>query len=156
MSQDLLDKIKELKEENEKLKKEKRTYNYTLAELIDRLSINQLKEVKIHEHKKEYAQEIKEIMGDIDRILESENVKINARTIRDIMILALYNEFIWASESNARKGNKDGNSLMLSHGFNGIRNRAKNRIQEIIGGRKDYKLDCLAEDLTSWEPTWDL
>ena len=36
-----------------------RKYLPTLAELIDRLSIIQLKEVFIAEHKKEYAEEIK-------------------------------------------------------------------------------------------------
>ena len=35
-----------------------RKYLPTLGELIDRLSIVQLKEVKIPQHKEEYAQEI--------------------------------------------------------------------------------------------------
>ena len=43
-----------------------RKYLPTLAELIDRLSIIQLKEVFITEHKKEYAKEIQEIVHDID------------------------------------------------------------------------------------------
>ena len=47
------------------------------------------------------------------------------------------------SESNYRNGIKDGNNLELTHGLNGIRNTAKNKIQEIVGGRKDYKIDCL-------------
>jgi len=45
---------------------EKRKYLPTLAELIDRLSIIQLKEVFITEHKSEYGQEIKDIVHDID------------------------------------------------------------------------------------------
>jgi succinate dehydrogenase/fumarate reductase cytochrome b subunit len=36
--------------------------------------------------------------------------------------------------------------LELTHGLNGIRNAAKNKIQEIAGGRKDYKIDCLAAE----------
>ena len=39
----------------------KRKYLPTLAELVDRLSIIQLKEVFITEHKEEYGQEIKDI-----------------------------------------------------------------------------------------------
>ena len=46
-----------------------RKYLPTLAELVDRLSIAQLKEVFITEHKEEYAQEIKDIVHDIDLIL---------------------------------------------------------------------------------------
>ena len=43
-----------------------RKYLPTLSELVDRLSIAQLKEVFISEHKEEYAQEIKDILHDID------------------------------------------------------------------------------------------
>ena len=43
----------------------------TISELIDRLSIVQLKEVKIPEHKEEYAQEIADIVHDIQLCLDS-------------------------------------------------------------------------------------
>jgi hypothetical protein len=43
-----------------------RKYLPTLSELIDRLSIAQLKEVFITEHKDEYAKEIEDILHDID------------------------------------------------------------------------------------------
>ena len=79
-----------------------RKYLPTLSELIDRLSISQLKEVFISDH----------------------------------------------------KGIKDGNDLELTHGLNGIRNTSKNKIQEIVGGRKDYKIDCLAADFKGWEISW--
>ena len=52
-----------------------RKYLPTLAELVDRLSIVQLKEVFITEHKNEYAQEIKDIVYDINLILEGSLVK---------------------------------------------------------------------------------
>ena len=44
----------------------KRKYLPTLSELVDRLSIAQLKEVFIPEYKEEYAKEIKDIMHDIN------------------------------------------------------------------------------------------
>ena len=47
----------------------KRKYLPTLGELIDRLSIVQLKEVKIPEHKEEYQKEIQDIVHDITEIL---------------------------------------------------------------------------------------
>ena len=43
-----------------------RKYLPTVSELIDRLSIVQLKEVFIPEHKEEYAQEIKDIIHDLE------------------------------------------------------------------------------------------
>ena len=48
----------------------KRKYLPTLSELIDRLSIAQLKEVFITEHKEEYAQEISDIVHDIQLLLD--------------------------------------------------------------------------------------
>ena len=131
-----------------------RKYLPTLSELIDRLSIVQLKEVFIPEHKSEYAQEIKDIVSDIQMLIDEKNTKIDAETIRAIVVLSQMNLHIWHNESNYRKGIKDGNNLELTHGINGIRNTAKNKIQEIVGGRKDYKIDCLAAEFKDWEISW--
>lgn len=130
-----------------------RRYLPTLSELIDRLSIVQLKEVFIPEHKEEYAKEINDIINDID-ILISTCEKIDANVIRAIVVLSQMNLHIWHNESNYRKGIKDGNNLELTHGLNGVRNTAKNKIQEIMGGRKDYKIDCLAAEFKDWEISW--
>lgn len=131
-----------------------RKYLPTLSELIDRLSIVQLKEVFISEHKDEYSQEIGDILHDIQLLLNQNDDKITAETIRAIVVLSQMNLHIWHNESNYRKGIKDGNNLELTHGLNGIRNTAKNKIQEIVGGRKDYKIDCLAAEFKDWEISW--
>mgnify|MGYP003111002277 CR=1 FL=1 len=130
-----------------------RKYLPTLSELIDRLSIVQLKEVFIPEHKEEYAKEIQDIVHDINLCLNSCE-KVNAEIIRAIVVLSQMNLHIWHNESNYRKGIKDGNNLELTHGLNGIRNISKNKIQEIMGGRKDYKIDCLAAEFQDWEVSW--
>jgi len=131
-----------------------RKYLPTLSELVDRLSIVQLKEVFIPEHKDEYAEEIEAIVHDIQMLLDEQNGKVTAETIRAIVVLSQMNLHIWHNESNYRKGIKDGNNLELTHGLNGIRNTAKNRIQEVVGGRKDYKIDCLAAEFKDWEISW--
>ena len=110
---------------------EKRKYLPTLSELVDRLSIAQLKEVFITEHKEEYAQEIADIIHDINLCLQQKDKKVDAEIIRAIVVLSQMNLHIWHNESNYRKGIKDGNNLELTHGLNGIRNTAKNKIQEI-------------------------
>jgi len=151
-----------------------RKYLPTLAELIDRLSITQLKEVFMGEHKKEYAEEMKAIMHDIDLILNTPlagadescstqylpaspegGVSVSASTIRAIIVVAQMNLHIWHNESEARKGVNAGENLRLTHGLNGIRNTAKNKIQELVGGRKDYKIDCLASEFKDWEISWN-
>ena len=131
-----------------------RKYLPTLSELIDRLSIVQLKEVFITGHKDEYAQEISDIVHDINLKLQEENVILTAEDVRAIVVLAQMNLHIWHNESNYRKGIKEGNNLELTHGLNGIRNTAKNKIQEAVGGRKDYKIDCLAAEFKDWEISW--
>ena len=130
-----------------------RKYLPTLSELIDRLSIVQLKEVFISDHKTEYAQEIKDITHDIQLLLDQSD-KLNADVIRAIVVLSQMNLHIWHNESNYRRGIKNGNNLELTHGLNGIRNTAKNKIQEVAGGRKDYKIDCLAAEFSGWEVSW--
>ena len=132
-----------------------RKYLPTLSELIDRLSIVQLKEVFIPEHKAEYSQEIKDIVHDIQLCLNENKDKVDAEIIRAIVVLSQMNLHIWHNESNYRKGIKDGNNLELTHGLNGIRNTAKNKIQESVGGRKDYKIDCLAAEFKDWEVSWN-
>ena len=132
-----------------------RKYLPTLSELIDRLSIAQLKEVFILEHKNEYSQEIKDIIHDIDLTLKENDVILDSKAIRAIVVLSQMNLHIWHNESNYRKGISEGNDLELTHGLNGIRNTAKNKIQEMAGGRKDYKIDCLAAEFRDWEISWE-
>ena len=132
-----------------------RKYLPTLSELVDRLSIIQLKEVFILEHKEEYAKEIKDIIHDIDLILSEKSVTLSGDDIRAIIVMSQMNLHIWHNESNYRKGIKDGNNLELTHGLNGIRNTSKNMIQEVVGGRKDYKVDCLAAEFKDWEISWE-
>lgn len=125
-----------------------RKYLPTMSELIDRLSIVQLKEVFIVEHKEEYAKEIKDILHDIGLL------GLDAELIRSVVVLSQMNLHIWQNEANSRKGITDGSNLELTHGLNGIRNTAKNKIQEILGGRKDYKVDCIAAEFKDWEISW--
>ena len=126
-----------------------RKYLPTISELIDRLSIVQLKEVFIPEHKKEYAKEIQEILHDLN--LEG----VDAEFVRAIVVLSQMNLHIWHNETEYRAGEGDGN-LGLTHGLNGIRNTAKNIIQDQVedGGRKDYKIDCIAAEFKDWEISW--
>jgi hypothetical protein len=131
-----------------------RKYLPTLGDLIDRLSIVQLKEVFIPEFKEEYSKEISEIVHDIQIILDDTRGQLDADTIRAIVVVSQMNLHIWHNESNYRRGIKEGN-LELTHGLNGIRNTAKNKIQELVGGRKDYKVDCLAADFKDWEISWN-
>ena len=127
----------------------------TLGELIDRLSIHQLKEVFIPENKENYATEMKDIVYDIDIILKENNIKLGGEIVKAIVVLSQMNAHIWYNESQVRKGEKGADNLMLTHGLNGIRNTAINKIMEVVGGRKDYKVDCIAAEFKDWEISWN-
>ena len=135
-----------------------RKYLPTLAELIDRLSIVQLKEIYIAEHAEEYRTERALIEHDIDVAL-CERGKIDvacgdtsdrlwAADIRAIIVLAIANRVIWENEAKARAGDPTSAELLrFTHSINGVRNTAKNVIAQRAGDRQDYKLDALAADL---------
>lgn len=139
-----------------------RKYLPTLGDLIDRLSIVQIKEVKISENKAAYSQEIDDLLHDINEILQE--APVTAELLRDIIIVAQYNLHIWQNESDVR-GQMNGialtdahfidigKRLSLTHSVNGIRNTAKNRINAAFGGRLDLKIDCLAADAETWKPS---
>ena len=135
-------------------RKDQRKYLPTLADLIDRLTIVQLKEIFIPEHSAEYAKERGLIEHDIDLILE-DGRSVGAKEIRAIMMVMLANRVIWENESKARAGGDEQDKLLkFTHSINGVRNRFKNDIAELEGGRKDYKLDCLAAELDTEFGNW--
>ena len=136
------------------MKSQNRKWLPTLGELIDRLSIHQLTEVFIPENKEYYAKEIRNLVHDIDMILKKHEGKITGEVIRAVIVLSQMNAHIWYNESQVRKGEKGSDNLMLTHGLNGIRNTSINKIMEVVGGRKDYKIDCIAEKFKDWNVSW--
>ena len=137
-----------------------RKYLPTLSDLVDRLTIVQLKAVFIPEHSAEYVKERALIEHDIDMILEelaSQGKKITASEIHAIVVIMLTNHFIWMNESKARLGGNEHDKLLkLTHSINGVRNNAKNQLASIDGGRKDFKVDCFAAQLVEDFGNWNI
>lgn len=124
------------------------------AELIDRLSIHQLKEIFISEKKDKYSSEMDDIVYDLNRIIEEKNIKLSGELIRAIVVLAQMNLHIWQNESKTRStGDGDLKSLKLTHGLNGVRSTVQNIISTLIDQteRLDWKTDCLAAEFKEWE-----
>ena len=132
-----------------------RKYLPTLADLVDRLTIVQLKMIFISDRREEYIAERELILHDIDLILNGLDHKLNARSIMAITMIQLTNRCIWESESKARAGGNEQDKLLkFTHSINGVRNTAKNVLSEEAGGRKDYKIDALAADLPEDFGNW--
>jgi hypothetical protein len=135
-----------------------RKYLPTFAELIDRMTICQLKSIFIPENKVAYDEEIKDIKHDLDSIIKEKDVSITAELIRAISIVMLSNRYIWENESKVRSNSDDKEALLLklTHSINGVRNNAKNVISKELGERVDFKTDCLAAELKSNLQNWDI
>ena len=134
-----------------------RRYLPTLSDLVDRLTITQMKAVFIPERKREYIEEMALIQHDIDLILEESPAKLNAEAIKAIIVIMLTNRFIWENEAKARLGGNEQDQLLkLTHSINGVRNTAKNQLAAIVGGRHDYKTDCFAAELEGAFGDWNV
>jgi len=134
-----------------------RKYLPTFAELIDRLSICQLKEVYLSDAKDEYRAEIKDIKHDIDLIIQEKNIVLTGELVNAIQVVQLANRVIWENESKARLGGSEQDKLLkFTHSINGVRNNAKNIISKEIGERVDLKIDCLAADLSKEFGNWNI
>jgi|SRR6266496_3245708 len=135
-----------------------RKYLPTLSDLVDRLTIVQLKAIFIPDHANDYMAERALIEHDIDLILADlwENgAKPQASDFHAVIVLALANLFIWTNESKARAGGTEQDKLLkLTHSINGVRAAAKNELSRLDGGRKDYKVDSLAADLPTEFGNW--
>jgi len=129
-----------------------RRYVLNFGELLDRFCIDHLKYTFLA--KDNYIQTIEDIAHDLNEIIEEKNIKIDAKLIQNIIILAQYNTHIWYNESAVRNG-LPGAKLELTHSLNGLRSVARNRITSQLGESKfDFKVDCLAADALVWRPHW--
>lgn len=125
----------------------------TFGDLIDRLSIHQLKQVFVDEYKDRYIKEMTEIVSDLDLIVKEKNIQCTGQLIRAIIVLAQINAHIWYNESKARSGQQqDLELLKLTHSLNGVRGRAINYILSHVGeiDKLDKKVDCVAAEFSNW------
>ena len=136
------------------MKNKERQWLPTFAELIDRTSIHQLKEVFIPEHKQKYAEELAAMEHDMDLLIEQKDIKLSGKMLRAIIVTAQINAHIWYNESKVRSGeSQDLTLLKLTHGLNGLRNASNNLVMDLVDetSRKDYKTDCLAAEFKDWK-----
>lgn len=117
--------------------KKERQFLPPLAELLDRLTVTQIKQAILGDKNKDFANEIKKISNDIDIIISESNIKLDSNLIRIIVLISQINLHIWKNkdlmQENLNNNEKYLSLLKLSHQLNGIRNRMKNYILEIEG-----------------------
>ena len=117
--------------------KDQRQFLPPMAELIDRMTVTQIKLALLKDNKDSFIEEISKLEHDIDLILDSNNLTLDARLIRIIIILSQMNLHIWNNKDKMQDKLKDNKEkeyldlLKLSHQLNGFRNRMKNSLLEI-------------------------
>jgi hypothetical protein len=110
---------------------ETRKYLPTLAELIDQLTVDQIKLVMYPTKKKQVCDEIKRIEHDIDLIIKNNNIVISVEILRSIIILSQVNLHIWHKKDEMQANPEKYHDLLkLAHQLNGIRNQMKNSIMD--------------------------
>lgn len=132
-----------------------RRYTLSFAELCDRLNIVIQKIIfaENEEMKLSFVKERDDIIYDINSFIK-EGIVVTGEMLHAIMALKLINVCIWVNEDEQRKeslevgGNVDWEykykKLLQSHKWNADRAFAKKRIQELVGGRIDHKLNYIS------------
>lgn len=108
-----------------------RAYQPSIAELVDRLTIDQIKEVVLSEDKASYAAEMRDLAKDIDALIKDGGIQLSARLIRIVIVLAQMNLHIWHFKDQMQtEPERYSELLTLCHQLNGIKNQMKNLLLE--------------------------
>ena len=107
-------------------------FNFTFVELVDKLTIDQIKEVLLSEKEsKNYASEMKQLEHDIDLIISKKEIKISGEFIRMMVLLAQVNLHVWYIKDRMIDEPDNYTELLrFAQELNGIRNHIKNLILE--------------------------
>jgi hypothetical protein len=110
---------------------------HSFAELIDKLTINQIKIIKSPEENSDYLEEIVRISNDLNIIIESENLSLDSELIHSIVAISQLNLHIWNNKDEMQENlNNEDKYLKLlkqAHQLNGFRNKIKNNLLAFEG-----------------------
>ena len=111
-----------------------RQYLPSFAELVDRLTVDQIKEVLAPTDSGAVSDEIKSLENDIDLIIREHDVTVSARMLRKVIVLAQINLHIWHNKDQMQvEPDRYAELLTMAHQLNGIRNRIKNSLLDNSG-----------------------
>lgn len=127
-----------------------------LGDLLDRLTISQIKEVKFPSQGADFARDMERVSHDINLLIAERQIPLTGEFIRIVVALSQLNLFIWHYKDEMEacvpdQPDRYNNLLKLAHQLNGVRNQLKNHLLEIIGDRdpaerkSNFNTDGLAE-----------
>lgn len=141
---------------NKKDIKKERQFLPPLAELLDKLTVTQIKQAILGDKNKDFSNEMKKICHDMDIIIEKENIKLDSKIIRIIVLISQMNLHIWKNkdlmQENLENNEKYLELLKLAHQLNGIRNKMKNILLDIEGANDEsQKKSNFETDNLDWD-----
>ena len=109
----------------------------TFAELLDRMTVTQIKLSLIENGKEDFKDELRKISHDLNNIIEAKNIPLNSDLILTVINLAQLNLHIWNNKDKMQE-NLDNQEtylqlLKISHQLNGFRNQLKNKLLAVEG-----------------------
>lgn len=120
------------------------------AELLDRVTVNQIKEVLLPKQYDAVAAENDAIGHDLDLLIKERKLPLTADVMRMLIALAQMNLHIWYNKDQMQEKPDQYNELLkLAHQLNGLRNQLKNNLMEALGDkekgakRSNYNTDGL-------------
>jgi len=141
---------------DENLTPNERLFLPPLAELLDRLTVTQIKQALLGDKKKEFANEMQKISHDMDLIIEENDIRLTSKIIRIIVLISQMNLHIWKNkdlmQENLENDEEYLRLLKLAHQLNGIRNRMKNQLLDIEGTKDEsQKKSNFETDNLDWD-----
>lgn len=131
-----------------------RQFVLPMAELIDRLTVDQIKEIKLTDTRESVRREMKQLSVDIDNLILEKNLKLDASVLRLVIALAQINVHIWNLKDQMKESpQRYDEFLRLAHQLNGLRNQLKNRLLETAGdtARSAVRTNDETDGLRNWE-----
>jgi predicted nuclease with TOPRIM domain len=123
------------------------------AELIDRLAVDQIKEM-LFDDNKSITKEIQNLSDDLEHIIGEKEVIFTTRLLRIIVALSQINVHIWYLKDKMQEDEERYDELLkLAHQINGVRNRLKNLLLEEFGDKEKSLLrsNFDTDGLEGWE-----
>ena len=134
----------------------RRQFHLPMAELIDRLTVDQIKEVLLECDKEDLGKEVRALEHDIDLLIDRHGLTLSGRLIRIVIILSQMNLHIWYNKDQMGDDPKAEGylpRLQLSHQLNGIRNQMKNLLLAETGEKNGAttRANFNTDNLTGWD-----
>ena len=115
-----------------------RRYQFLVTDLVDALTIGQIKEVLLPEDKRmAYVEEMRRLEHDIDLLITERELKLAGRFVRLIVFLAQANLLIWRNKDRLQsEPERYYEWLEFAQELNGLRNHVRNLLMEELGEGK--------------------